>query len=239
MDEVVVTPGPIVGSVVIDGVLPERGLLAAVPAIEIDSQSTDFPTGRCPHLLLRPARRCFCLHRERRTDPLVLVCLVRVDLEGFVPAQNVLSSRGLDHSREKGLHARQTLLSRSSGRRLPAEDQGPQQGAGVADRGEEVGGGVGQEDEADPFRRNEADESADSLGAAVMLDDLLSIPGVRHPAEGVRHPGVDGDLRREELLESRRRHDLAIPDPAAAGKSRSHCAMSRAVDAMLPAGASA
>jgi hypothetical protein len=36
--QVVVTPGPIVGSVVIDGILPERGLLAAVPAIEIDSQ---------------------------------------------------------------------------------------------------------------------------------------------------------------------------------------------------------
>ena len=51
-----------------------------------------------------------------------------------------------------------------------------------------------------------------------MLDDLLSIPGVRHPAEGVRHLGVDGDLRREELLESRRGHDLAIPDPAAAGE---------------------
>src|SRR6185369_17786030 len=85
---------PLAGVVVIDCVLPERRLLAAVPAVEIDPQPADVLTGRRPRLLLHPACRCLGSHGERGTDPLILICLLSVDLEGPVPAQGGLSSRG-------------------------------------------------------------------------------------------------------------------------------------------------
>ena len=209
-----------VRGVVVDGVLAEGRLLSAVRAVEVDAKAADFAIGRGPDFGFVVAVGRLCVDRQIGEHALVVVRLVRVDFDRGVRAKGGFAAGGVDHPREECVGGRNIDCDRRSdgfrrrgcgGRRwifLSEEERVEKLAGARADLRHRVARRIREEDEAEVFFGDEADQGADAVGAAVVLDDAQAVPVVDGPAESVRRGRIDGDQRRRQLAEQCRRDEL-------------------------------